>query len=67
MALVTILSAVRGNEDGSEIGRALMNHHARDESGTNKIYYVNSSTHLGNQSQLAGCTYDFLNDVREEL
>jgi len=38
MALVTIPSAVRGNEDGSEIGRALMNHHVRDESETNKIY-----------------------------
>lgn len=31
-------STVRGNEDGSEIGRALMNHHIRDESETNEIY-----------------------------
>lgn len=31
-------SAVRGNEDGSEIGWALMNHHIRDESETNEIY-----------------------------
>lgn len=31
-------SAVRGNEDGSEIRWALMNHHIRNELETNEIY-----------------------------
>jgi len=35
MALVTIRVPY---EDGSEIGRALINHHIRDESETNEVY-----------------------------